>query len=123
MPNVYWDSNENDVVINDEWLREQVTSFASEALGDNQRFTRDDYDAVKEAMRLHLLEEPRMRACLVKSNGKPSAPAQFKRLESTCVTYFKRAIRRKAGRSGSGTGSKVGRSLDAIDRLGKDGPE
>jgi len=80
-------------VVNEDWLRAEIGDYTDEA---GVEFLRGEYLEELESLRLKLLAEPRLRAVLRKSNGKPSAPSQFKRLESLTVGWFKQAIRRKA---------------------------
>lgn len=92
---VHWDAAIQNVVLDEDWLRDEISEFQSEA---GAHLTLAEYQHEAEQLRLKLLEDPRLRACIRKANGKPSSPAQFKRLETFTLGWFKRAVRLKAGR-------------------------
>jgi hypothetical protein len=93
---VYWDSTIQNVVINEEWLRDEIGEYQHEA---GVELTRPEYEHEAEQLRLKLLEDTRLRACIRKANGKPSGSAQFKRLATYTAGWFRRAVRMKAERT------------------------
>ena len=90
---VHWDNARQAVELNEEWLRSELAPLSGEA---GIVLTRSDFDYELEQLRLRCIADPRLRACLRKQNGKPSAPAQFKRMATLAVAHFSQAIRNKA---------------------------
>jgi hypothetical protein len=102
-PNVYWDTEQNQVVIEKEWLWSKLRDFVKEA---GVEFVTDDYEKAREDLRLKLLSDTRLRAVLRKADGEPSKPSQFRRLETYTVTWFETAIRQKAKYQNRGNGKR-----------------
>ena len=94
-PKVHWDNARQAVELDEDWLRSELATLSAEA---NAVLTRPEFDYELEQLRLRCIADPRLRACLRKQNGKPSAPAQFKRMSSLAVSHFSQAIRNKARR-------------------------
>ena len=93
---VHWDSAIQNVVIDEDWLRDEIEDYQHEA---GVELTRREYEHEAEQLRLKLLADPRLRACIRKANGKPSSESQFKRLATFTAGWFKSAIRMKAERA------------------------
>jgi hypothetical protein len=92
---VHWDSAIRNVVIDESWLHAEIDDFQNEA---GVQLTRAEYEHESEQLRLKLLEDTRLRACIRKADGKPSAESRFKGLATYTSGWFKRAIRMKAQR-------------------------
>lgn len=92
---VYWDEAEQQVVIDEDWLHNEIDNYQTEA---GVRLTRKEYEHEAEQLRLKLLADPRLRALMRKANGEPSVESQFKRLATFTAGHFKSAIRQKANR-------------------------
>jgi hypothetical protein len=102
-PNVYWDTEQNQVAIDKEWLWSKLRDFVKEA---GVEFVTDDYEKAREDLRLKLLSDTRLRAVLRKADGEPSKPSQFRRLGTYTVTWFETAIRQKAKYQNRGNGKR-----------------
>lgn len=111
MPNVFWEPERNDVVINEDWLKDELTDYTKEA---GVTFSRKEYEQAKEDLRLLLLGDSRLRALLKKKDGKPSADSQFKRLATLTVGHFQRAIRNKAKFGKRGGASKEPKTMAVL---------
>jgi hypothetical protein len=96
LPKVYWDNETNEVEIDRDWLRAEIRQYS---LDIGSVLTEEDFRREKEALRRELLRDNRLKACLVKADGKPSSPSKFKALASYTVSHFKRALDFKAGRN------------------------
>ena len=93
---VHWDGSIQQVVIDEDWLRSEIEDYQHEA---GVQLTRREYEHEAEQLRLKLLENTRLRACIRKADGKPSTDSQFKRLATFTAGWFKRAVRMKAERA------------------------
>lgn len=116
IPNVFWNTDEQEIVISEDWLRAELQEFLAVA---GVVLSRGDYERIKDDLRLQLVQEPRLRAVLQKKNGEPSVPSQFKRLETLTVGRFKTAIRQKANKAHGSTKprSKVEESLVGVSEF------
>lgn len=94
-PKVHWDTARQAVELDEEWLRSELAELSAEA---NVVLTRPEFDYELEQLRLRCIADSRLRACIRKQDGKPSAPSQFKRMSSLAVSHFSQAIRNKARR-------------------------
>jgi len=117
---VHWDSATRNVEIDEEWLRGELEDIQAAA---GVVLTRDEYERERERLRLKLLEQPHMRACIRKSDGKPSSDSQFRRMETHTVTWFSTAIRRKADRARGQAQKKAPSDVAREAQLGRVEPE
>lgn len=99
---VHWDSAIRNVVIDKGWLRGELEEYQREA---GVVLTEPEYEHEAEQLRLELLRDARLRACIRKANGKPSTDSKFKALATYTSGWFKRALRFKAGRAGQSRAS------------------
>jgi hypothetical protein len=92
-PAAYWDSGIGNVVLDKDWLREELREYSTSV---GVVLNEEDYSRQHERLRREFLRDPRLRACIRKADGKPSTEAKFKAMASYVVSRFKEALDRKA---------------------------
>lgn len=101
-PSVYWDTEKNDLILDKDWLRKEIREY-SDTVG--AFLNESEFESCREALKRELLRDSRLKACLRKSDGRPSTPAKFKALASYTVSLFKKQIGWKADRASNQNGN------------------
>ncbi len=92
-PVAYWDSAIRNVVLDKDWLREELREYSAEI---GVVLTDEDFERRHEQLRREFLRDPRLRACIRKADGKSSTESKFRAMASYVVSRFKEALDRKA---------------------------
>lgn len=114
-PAVYWDNGIKNAVIDKDWLREELREYSADI---GAVLTEVEYGSAAESLRRELLRDPRLRACLLKADGKPSSASKFKAMAAYTVSFFKKELDFKARRQP--TNGQYKKRLDAFRDLDRE---
>ena len=101
---VHWEGALERLVVDEDWLHDEIDDYQRKA---GVQLTRMEYLEMVEDLRMELVRDPRMRACIKLASGKPSSKSQFKRLATYTAGRFLKAIQQKAKRASRSAAPRV----------------